>query len=276
MTDALANTAPASTASVGTASVGTAPTRIADDQIAEYALRLGDDALITAQRLGEWIANAPELEEDVALGNIGLDELGQARSLLGYAGSLTNRTEDELAYFRDDQQFRCCHLVCLPRGDFADAVARLLVFGSYQLELYSGLVDSADATIAGVAGKAVKEVTYHVEHGAGWVVRLGDGTDTSRNKMIDALDRLWPYVPELFDTAELEQTLAAARIAVDSSTLEQPVLQRVSAALRLAGLELPAAPRVAGGGRQGRPSEHLGFLLAEMQVLARAHPGATW
>lgn len=248
----------------------------ADERIAEYALRLGDDALIAAQRLGEWIANAPELEEDVALGNIGLDQLGQARSLLGYAGSLTNTTEDQLAYFRDDQQFRCCHLVCLPRGDFADAVAKLLVFGSYQLELYSRLVGSADITIAGVAAKAVKEVTYHVEHGAGWVVRLGDGTDTSRGKMIDALQRLWPYVPELFDTDQLEQMLAAADIAVDSSTLEQPVLQRISATLRLAGLELPTAPRVAGGGREGRPSEHLGFLLAEMQVLTRAHPGASW
>lgn len=266
MTEALASTAPGNEAPIGTA----------DEQIAEYALRLGDDALLTAQRLGEWIANAPELEEDVALGNIGLDELGQARSLLGYAGSLTNSTEDQLAYFRDDQQFRCCHLVCLPRGDFADAVARLLVFGSYQLELYSRLVGSADTTIAGVAGKAVKEVTYHVEHGAGWVIRLGDGTDTSRGKMIDALDRLWPYVPELFDTDEVEQTLGAANIAVDSSTLEKPVLQRISATLRQAGLEMPAASRVAGGGRHGRPSEHLGFLLAEMQVLARAHPGALW
>lgn len=249
---------------------------VAAERTAEYTLRLGDDALISAQRLGEWIADAPELEEDVALGNIALDELGQARSLLAHAGSLTGRTEDELAYFRDDQEFRCVHLVCLPRGDFADAVARLSVFGSFQLELYSRLVDSADPVLAGVAAKAVKEVTYHVQHGADWLIRLGDGTAESRRRIIAALDRLWPYVPELFDTDDLEQALVSAGIAVDSSLLQAPALQRVSHTLTQVDLALPAVPRVAGGGRQGRPSEHLGFLLAEMQVLARAHPGATW
>lgn len=247
-----------------------------DEYLAQYALRLGDDALITAQRLGEWIANSPELEEDVALGNIGLDELGQARALLAYAGSLTGRGEDELAYFRDDQQFRCTHLVCLPRGDFADAVARLLVFGSYQLQLYIRLVHSTDPVIAGVAAKAVKEVRYHVDHGAGWVIRLGDGTAESRLRMTAALARLWPYVPELFDTDELERALVEAGVAVDSSVLEVPVLEGVRSVLRQAGLDLPTVPRVAGGGRHGRPSEHLGYLLAEMQVLARTHPGATW
>ncbi len=250
--------------------------RVEVERTAEYTLRLGDDALISAQRLGEWIADAPELEEDVALGNIALDELGQARSLLAHAGSLTGRTEDELAYFRDDQEFRCVHLVCLPRGDFADAVVRLSVFGSYQLELYSRLVDSADPVLAGVAAKAVKEVTYHVQHGADWLVRLGDGTAESRRRVIAALDRLWPYAPELFDTDDLEQALVSAGIAVDSSLLQAPALQRVSQMLAPVDLALPTVPRVAGGGRQGRPSEHLGFLLAEMQVLARAHPGATW
>jgi len=246
------------------------------ERVAEYALRLGDDALITAHRLGEWIATAPELEEDVALGNIGLDELGQARALLAYAGSLTGHSEDELAYFRDDQQFRCTHLVCLPRGDFADAVARLLVFAGYQLELYSRLVHSTDQLIAGVAAKAVKEVRYHLDHGAGWVIRLGDGTEESRRRMTAALARLWPYVPELFDTDPLEQELVAEGVAVDSSTLEVPVRQRITQVLRQAGMETPTAPRVAGGGRRGRPSEYLGLLLAEMQVLARAHPGASW
>lgn len=257
---------------IDTASVATAD-RAA---VAEYALRLGDDALIAAQRWGEWISRAPELEEDVALGNIGLDELGQARSFLSFAGSILNRTEDELAYFRSDQEFRCCHLVALPRGDFADAVARLTVFAAYQLELYSSLLSSSEPTIAAIAAKAVKEVRYHLEHGASWTVRLGDGTQESRIRMTAALDRLWPYVAELFDTDDLEQQLVAAGVAVDSSTLRDPAVGRITAILAEAGLQLPSAPRVRGGGRVGRPSEHLGFLLAEMQVLARQHPGATW
>lgn len=244
--------------------------------VAEYALRLGDDALIAAQRWGEWISRAPELEEDVALGNIGLDELGQARSLLTFAGSILGRSEDELAYFRSDQEFRCCHLVALPRGDFADAIARLTVFAAYQLELYTALLTSAEPTLAAIAAKAVKEVRYHLEHGATWIARLGDGTQESRTRMTAALDRLWPYVAELFDTDDLEQQLLIAGVAADSFTLHAPVIGRITAILTEAGLDLPSAPRVRGGGRIGRPSEHLGYLLAEMQVLARQHPGATW
>lgn len=247
-----------------------------DADLAEYALRLGDDALITAQRLGEWISRAPELEEDVALGNIALDELGQARALLTLAGSVLGRTEDELAYLRDDTAFRCCHLVSLPRGDFADCIARLLVFGSYQLELHRALLGSTAPQLAAIAAKAVKEVTYHVDHAAGWAIRLGDGTDESRGRMQAALERLWPYVAELFDTDELEQRLAARSVCPRSDTLEQPVLERVAATLADAGLQVPTAPRLAGGGRHGRPAETLGYLLAEMQVLARAHPGARW
>lgn len=246
------------------------------EQLDDYVLRLGDDALIAGHRLGEWITRAPELEEDVALGNIGLDLIGQARSLLQYAGSRAGRTEDELAYFRDDTAFRCCHLVSLPRGDFADCVVRLLVFGAYQLELYRRLVDSADTVLAGVAAKAVKEVSYHVDHGAGWVIRLGDGTEESRARVIGALLRIRPSIDELFDTDDLEQLLVAEGIAVDSSTLREPVLDRIRDILEQADLALPQTPRAAGGGRHGRPGEHLGFLLAEMQVLARAHPGATW
>lgn len=253
------------------------PSIVADRTVvAEYALRLGDDALIAAQRWGEWISRAPELEEDVALGNIGLDELGQARSLLTFAGSILGRTEDELAYFRSDQEFRCCHLVALPRGDFADAIARLTVFAAYQLALYTSLQSSTEPGIAAVAAKAVKEVRYHLEHGASWIARLGDGTQESRTRMTAALDRLWPYVAELFDTDALEQELVAAGVAVDSSTLQEPVIERITEILIDAGLDLPTAPRVRGGGRVGRPSEHLGYLLAEMQVLARQHPGATW
>lgn len=251
-------------------------TNVEPEQLADYVLRLGDDALIAGHRLGEWITRSPELEEDVALGNIGLDLIGHARSLLQYAGGFIDRTEDELAYFRGDTEYRSCHLVSLPRGDFADCVVRLLVFGAYQLELYRRLTGSADDVLAGVAAKAVKEVSYHVDHGASWVIRLGDGTDESRTKVIAALRRIRPSVDELFDTDDLEQRLVAEGVAVDSSTLREPVLSRIGEVLERADLELPETPRAAGGGRHGRPGEHLGFLLAEMQVLARAHPGATW
>jgi len=244
--------------------------------VAEYALRLGDDALVLAQRLGEWISRAPELEEDVALANIGLDLLGQARALLSYAGSLTGRTEDELAYFRSAEEFRAAHLMSLPRGDFAVTIARMLIVAAYQRELYARLAGSADETLAGVAGKAIKEVTYHFEHARDWTLRLGDGTDESHRRMQRALDGLWPYVAELFVSDEVEQRLVAAGVAVDSSTLRAGFDQAVDPILAEATLDVPQVPSVSGGGRRGNPGEHLGHLLAEMQSLARQFPGATW
>lgn len=244
--------------------------------ITEYALRLGDDALVVAQRMGEWISNAPELEEDVALANIGLDLLGQARALLQYAGSLTGRTEDELAYFRTDLEFRCSHLAAQPRGDFAFTIGRMLLLAAYQRELYTHLAGSADEALAGVAGKAIKEVRYHFSHARDWTVRLGDGTEESHRRMQAALDALWPYVDELFRTDDLEQRLVAANVAVDSTTLRQPFITAVESVLTEATLTVPDVPIAAGGGRHGNPSEYLGHMLAEMQVLARQHPGATW
>lgn len=261
-----------SAAAAQEAGAPTPPSRRAD--LAEYLLWLGDDALVSAQRLGEWITNAPELEEDVALGNIGLDQLGQARALLSYAGELLGRSEDELAFFRDDVDFRCSHLVSQPRGDFADAVARLLLVGAYQEQLYTALLDSADARLAAVAAKAVKEVRYHTGHAGGWVIRLGDGTEESHRRMQAAVDRAWPYLDELFDTHPLIDRLEG--IAADPAALKEPALHRISAVLDEATLAVPTTPRVAGGGRDGRPSEHLGPMLAVMQVLARSHPGASW
>lgn len=243
---------------------------------AEYALRLGDDSLVLAQRMGEWISNAPELEEDVALANIGLDLLGQARALLGYAGALTGKTEDELAYFRSDTEFRCAHLMCTPRGDFAVTMARMLITAAYQRELYARLAHSTDVTLAGIAARAVKEVSYHLDHARLWTVRLGDGTEESHRRIQCALIDLWPLVAELFRTDELEQRLVATGAAVDSSTLREPFDTTIAAVLAEAGLDLPQTPPAAGGGRFGRPSEHLGHLLAEMQVLARQFPGASW
>lgn len=250
--------------------------RVDPGDIAEYGLRLGDDALVLAQRMGEWISNAPELEEDVALANIGLDLLGQARALLTYAGGFLGKSEDELAYFRTDLEFRCAHLMCTPRGDFATTMTRMLIVAGYQWELYARLAESADDTLASIARKAVKEVAYHFDHARLWTLRLGDGTAESRARMQQALDDLWPLVDELFQSDDTEQRLATAGIAVDSSALRKPFLDAITPVITEATLVLPEVPAAAGGGRHGRPSEYLGHLLAEMQVLARAHPGATW
>ena len=237
-----------------------------------YALRLGDDALISAQRTAEWIAAAPQLEEDVALGNIGLDQLGQARSLLQYAGSLegAGRSDDDLAYFRDERDFLNLQLCELPTGDFAHAMARLLYFATYQHLLYDELQTSADETLSGVAGKAVKEVAYHVDHATQWVLRLGDGTDESHSRMQTALEAVWPYTAEMFESDDLVRRLA---VAVDPSTLQDEWTRRVMAVIDESTCSRPEASYQHSGGRQGRHTEHLGYLLAELQHVARSHPG---
>jgi len=249
-----------------------------DNSVAAYVLRLGDDALVLAQRTGEWIASAPELEEDLALGNLALDLLGQARSLLTYAGEADGsaRTEDDLAYWRDERAFVNAQLVELPNGDFAFSMARLLVFSAYQYELYDRLRVSRDQTLAAVAAKAVKEVAYHRDHATQWVLRLGDGTDESNRRMQAGLEAVWPYVAELFEADDLLRGLAADGIAVDPAELEQPVLLYVSSVVAEATLELPTTSVRHTGGRRGVHTEHMGYLLAEMQYLARSHPGARW
>ncbi|GAA1553329.1 phenylacetate-CoA oxygenase subunit PaaC [Kribbella hippodromi] len=244
-----------------------------NEDLFEYTLRLGDDALIAAQRTGEWIAAAPQLEEDVALGNIGLDQLGQARSLLQYAGSLVGRTEDELAYFRDEREFRNLLICELPNGDFGFAMARLLYFSAYQHLLYSELLSCADELLAGVAGKAVKEVAYHVDHATQWVLRLGDGTEESHQRMQAGLDALWPYTAEMFTSDELVRRLP---VAVDPAELQEAWNSRVLAVIDESTCERPASGYQHSGGRSGRHTEHMGYLLAELQHVARSHPGATW
>jgi ring-1,2-phenylacetyl-CoA epoxidase subunit PaaC len=246
--------------------------------LATYALRLGDDALVMAQRMGEWIANAPQLEEDVALGNIALDLLGQARTLLAYAGATEGlgRSEDDLAYLRDERAFLNVQLVEQPRGDFAVAMARQLFFSTYQLALYERLQDSNDEMLAGVAGKAVKEVDYHRDHATHWVLRLGDGTDESHSRMQAGLAAVVPFVDELFTSDDLERSLAADGVAVDVETLRPECDQYVEAVLAEATLERPLATWTAHGGRQGVHSEPFGYLVAEMQHLHRSHPGASW
>lgn len=240
-----------------------------------YVLRLGDDALIAAQRMGEWIAHAPQLEEDVALGNIGLDQLGQARSLLGYAGSLTGRTEDDLAYRRDEREFANLLICERPNGDFAVTMAKLLYFATYQHLLYDALQGSSDETLAGVAMKAVKEVAYHVDHATQWVLRLGDGTEESHRRMQTGLDTMWPYTAEMLSSDELVQRLGG--VAVDPAGFADEWHRRVAAVVAESTCTLPdEAAYQHTGGRAGRHTEAMGYLLAELQHVARSHPGATW
>lgn len=247
--------------------------------ISAYALRLGDDALVLAQRLVEWSSRAPALEEDIALSNIALDLLGQARSLLAYAGEVdgSGRSEDDLAYLRSDVEFTNCQLVEQPNGDFAVTMARQLFFSTYQLALYRRLADSTrDETLAAVAAKAVKEVDYHRDHASTWTLRLGDGTEESHRRMQAAVDELWPYSHELFESDQLTDRLAATGTAVDPADLRAEWDAHVDAVLSDATLSRPEGDWRPGGGRQGRHTEHLGYLLAEMQHLHRSHPGARW
>jgi len=246
----------------------------ASADIAEYALWLGDDALILSQQLGEWISRAPELEEDVALGNIALDLLGHARSFLHFAGSFDGRSEDDLAYFRDEPEFRSTWIVEQPNGDFAQTIARQFVVSTYMFELYSGLRASSDPTLAAIAEKSLKEVDYHRDHAVQWVLRLAGGTDESRRRMIRALSDVWPYVDELFRDEPLIDRLGDA--AVRPSTLRPGFDAVVDAVFAEAELTVPAVAASSAGGRRGAHATPLGHVLAEMQVLARRHPGASW
>ncbi len=252
---------------------GTGATAASAD-VAEYAMRLGDDALILSQQLGEWIANAPELEEDVALGNIALDLLGHARSFLHYAGSYDGRSEDDLAYFRDEPEFRCAWIVQQPNGDFAQTIARQFVVSTYMFELYSALRASSDETFAAIAEKSLKEVDYHRDHAVQWMLRLAGGTDESRARIIRATRDVWPYVDELFRDDELIERLGD--IAARPSSLRDGFDGVVDTVFAEAELSVPTVAASSAGGRRGAHATPLGHILAEMQVLARRHPGASW
>jgi ring-1,2-phenylacetyl-CoA epoxidase subunit PaaC len=245
---------------------------------AAYARALGDDALVMAQRCGEWIASAPELEEDLALANIGLDLLGQATSLLRYAAELEGggRTEDDLAFLRDADEFANLWLCELDNGDFAVSMARLLVFSTYQLALYSRLCGSTDALFAGVAAKAVKEVAYHRDHATLWVVRLGDGTHTSHLRMQAGLDHVWPFVGEIFEEDWLPAALVELGVAVRPSELEGGVRSYLRHVVDEATLSTPSVAPAAGRGRHGVHTEALTVLLTTMQQVHRSHPGVLW
>ena len=244
--------------------------------LVEYLLRLGDDALIAAQRLGEWTSRAPDMEEDVALANIALDQLGAARLFLTYAGDAegAGRDEDALAYLREDFEFRNVQLVELPDSDFGTAIAKLLCLATYQHLLYGALCTSADERIAAIAGKCVKESAYHVDHAQLWTARLGAGTDTSHRRMVAALDEIWAYSYELFETDDLIARLGP--VAVDPASLEPAWRERVGTALAAGDLAVPETTWRPSGGRCGKHTESLSRLLAEMQVVHRVDPGATW
>jgi ring-1,2-phenylacetyl-CoA epoxidase subunit PaaC len=243
-----------------------------------YVLRLADTNLVLAQRLGEWVGHAPALEEDLGLANISLDLLGQARLLLAHAGALEGRGrgEDDLAFLREESEYLNLTLVEQPNGDFGDTIVRQFLFDAWQLGLYEALSRSTDATLAAVAAKGLKETAYHLRYSGGWLVRLGDGTPESHARVERSLGRVWPYVNELFDDDDVDRAAAAEGIGALPSTLERGWSSRVDETLARATLPRPARAGFGWYGKQGRHSEHLGYLLAEMQSLHRAHPGATW
>jgi ring-1,2-phenylacetyl-CoA epoxidase subunit PaaC len=236
-----------------------------------YTLRHGDDCLVLGQRLCEWATRAPQLEEDVALLNIALDLLGAARSLLSQVGD-----EDELAFRRDEPAFTNAQVMELDNGDFGRTMARQLLVSAYQVPLWEALSHSADEGLAGVAGKAVKEATYHLDHAASWVIRLGDGTAESHARMQAGLDQVWPYAFELFEADDIVTSLAFQGIAPDPAVLEPAWRVSVEKVLVEATLSVPETDWRPTGGRRGLHTETFGYLLAEMQHLHRSHPGASW
>lgn len=251
---------------------------MADNALFDYAVSLGDDSLVLGQRLSEWCGHAPMLELDLSLSNVALDLIGQATHFLAFAGEVEGRGRDAdaLAFRRDVLDFRNCLLVEQPNGDFAQTMARQFLFSNWQELLLHELSRSSDAKLASVAAKAAKEVAYHVRLANEWVIRLGDGTDESRARMIDGLAWMWRFTDELFETPPAIASLAACGAACDISAAKQEWELRVARVLREAGIDVPKPHRGVTGGRIGHHSEHLGHLLSEMQFLQRSYPGATW
>ena len=255
----------------------------ADPAHIDYVTRLGDNALVLGQRLAEWCGHGPVLEEDLALTNIALDLIGQARLLLAHAGALEGRgrNEDELAFQRDEPDFRNWTLMELPNGvgkhdDYAITITRNFLAGALHKLLWQALSQSSDPELAAIAARAIKEAGAHWRHASEWMVRLGDGTELSHQRMQAALDRLWPYTEEFWTPDPVEQTVAAAGIGVATASLRPAWDAAIDEVLARATLVRPRASEFRSTGKLGSHSEHLGFLLAEMQSLARQHPGASW
>jgi ring-1,2-phenylacetyl-CoA epoxidase subunit PaaC len=248
------------------------------DELFTFTLRLADNALVLGHRLSEWSGRAPTLEEDIALSNLALDLIGQARMLYDYAGEAEGRgrSEDDLAYLRDDRDYRNVLLVEQPNGDFAATMVRHLIYAAHAHPFMQALMCSTDATLAAIAAKAEKELAYHVRHAAEWVIRLGDGTDESQARAQAALNELMGYADELFETDAADRALIEAGVAPDPATIRLAFDHTLQEALTAAALAAPKRGFGQTGGRNGTHSEHLSRMLAEMQSLHRAHPGATW
>lgn len=244
----------------------------------EYLLRLGDNCLILSQRLGEWCGHGPVLEEDIALTNVALDLLGHARFWLAYAGEVegAGRDEDKLAFLRDAGEFRNVLLVEQPNGDYAVTTARQFFFDAWHFHLLAALQGSTDERIAAIAQKALKEVTYHLERSTDWVIRLGDGTEESHRRMQTAVDELWPYTGELFEVDEVDAEMLERGIGTDLASLRPLWMEHVEKTFAEATVTTPTGNWMQRGGKRGLHTEKLGYLLAEMQFLQRAYPGAQW
>lgn len=249
-----------------------------NQNLIQYVLRQADTPLILAQRLCAWCGHAPELEIDLALSNIGLDLLGQARNFYSYAAELSGEDidEDRLAFGRDDLEYRNLLLAEQPNGGFNDTLVRQFFLDTYHFLLHQGLSQSRDPRLAAISAKSLKEAEYHLRFSRGWMIRLGDGTELSRQKMQQAINALWRFTGELFFSDELEQQLAEQSIAVDPASLHAPWLQIVQQTLQEATLHLPEEAPYRRGGKQGKHTEHLGYMLAEMQFLQRAYPNCRW
>ena len=251
---------------------------VSETPLVLYTLRRADDALILGHRLSEWCGHAPAMEEDMALANMGLDLLGQARELYSYAAEVEglDNDEDKFAYLRDVRQYRNLLLLEQPNGDFARTMTRQFFYGVFADLYWRAMMMSRDATLAAIAAKAEKEFAYHVRHSSEWMIRLGDGTEESHRRAQTAIDDLWAFTGEMFVVDDSERGLIEAGIAVDSAALRSQWLKIVSNVLHEATLTLPANDWMQKGGREGRHSEHLGHLLSELQSLQRTFPGATW
>ncbi|MBV9964000.1 MAG: phenylacetate-CoA oxygenase subunit PaaC [Parafilimonas sp.] len=249
-----------------------------NDSLIHYTLHLADNAMILAQQNSAWCGHGPILEQDIAITNISLDILGQARNFYQYAATLIgdNATEDSLAFLRDNRDFKNCLLVEQENGDWGRTILRQFIFSNYQYLLYEELQSSSDEQLAAIATKALKEVTYHLRWSSEWVIRLGDGTDESHQRLKNAIEQLWQYVDELFINADYENELLKENISVDVSSLKNKWLEKASSIFDEATLQIPQNVFAKTGGKQGIHSEKLGYILAEMQFMQRAYPNSVW
>lgn len=244
----------------------------------KYVLYLGDNTLILSQRLGEWCGHGPVLEQDIAMTNIALDLLGQSRMYCQYAANLSdsNKTEDDIAFLRKEQAYYNLLLVEQPNGDWGQTLVRQFLFDSWHYYLLHALVDSKDQNLSDIAQKSIKEVTYHLKYSSEWMIRLGDGTDESHKRMQNALNELWRFSEEPLIMADYEKDLVESGIAVDISTIRESVQKKRQDIIREATLSIPEDEFMQTGGKEGKHTEHMGYILTEMQYMQRVHPGQEW